>query len=192
MKLAVIVASTREGRMGRRVADWFLGIARAREGLEIDVIDLLDTDLPGRLPAGHPARGGYPEQVLPYAARIGAAEAFVIVTPEYNHGYPGSLKDAIDLVNREWRAKPVGFVAYGGLSGGIRAIEQLRLVVAELHMVDIRDAVVIPFAGRAFHDTDAPADPEGIIADSVGTMLDRLEWWGRALSVARAGRPYDR
>lgn len=190
--VAVLIGSTREERLGGLVAEWFLGRLAARGGFAADVIDLEQTELPGRLPAGHPARGDYPETVKPYAARIAAAEAIVVVTPEYNHGYPGALKDAIDLVNREWRVKPVGFVSYGGLSGGIRAIEGLRLVFAELHAVTLRDAVVLPFAARAFRERGEPDDPEGMIADGVRIMLDRLEWWSRALARARAESPYDR
>ena len=189
--IAVIVASTRDGRIGGRVAEWFVGEARARDDLALDVIDLATTALPDHLPAGHPSRGDYPEAVHPFAARIGAADGYVIVTPEYNHGYPGSLKDAIDLVNREWRAKPVAFVSYGGLSGGLRAVEQLRQVVVELHMVSLRDGVALPFAGRAFREGATPDDPEGMVADGVRIMLDRLVWWSRSLAVARAASPYD-
>ncbi len=189
--VAVIVASTRDGRIGGRVADWFVGEARARSDLAVDVIDLAGIDLPDHLPAGHPSRGDYPEDVRPFAARIDGADGFVIVTPEYNHGYPGSLKNAIDLVNPEWRAKPVAFVSYGGLSGGLRAVEQLRQVVVELHMVSLRDGGALPFAGRAFREGTAPHDPEGLVADGVRVMLDRLVWWSRALAAARAASPYD-
>jgi NAD(P)H-dependent FMN reductase len=190
--VAVVVASTREERLGGIVADWFVGRVDERGGYALDVIDLDATDLPDRLPAGHPARGEYPSEVRPFADRIGAADGFVVVTPEYNHGYPGSLKNAIDLVNAEWRAKPVAFVSYGGLSGGMRAAEALRLVFAELHVVTLRDAVVLPFAARSFRERGEPDDADGRIADGVRIMLDRLEWWARALARARADRPYDR
>ena len=189
--VAVIVGSTRDDRIGGRVAEWFVGEARAHGDLEVDVIDLAGIALPDHLPSGHPSRGVYPEAVQPFAARIGAADGVVMVTPEYNHGYPGSLKNAIDLVNPEWRAKPVAFVSYGGLSGGIRAVEQLRQVVVELHMVSLRDGVALPFAGRTFREGAAPDDPEGMVADGVRVMLDRLVWWSRALAAARAASPYD-
>lgn len=191
VQVAVIVASTREGRFAETVADWFLGLGSLRLDLWIDPIDLARTQLPARLPPRHPRDGGYPDEVVPFAERIDRAEAFVIITPEYNHGYPGSLKNALDLVNREWRAKPVAFVSYGGVSGGVRAVEQLRQVVVELHMAPLRDAVVIPMARRAFRESDAPDDPDGLIADSVRTMFDRLVWWSRALSAARRVAPYD-
>lgn len=188
--VAVIVASTREGRFAETVADWFLGLASRRLDLWIDPIDLARTQLPTRLPPRHPRLGDYPEDVLPFAERIGRAEGYIIVTPEYNHGYPGSLKTALDLVNAEWRAKPVAFVSYGGVSGGVRAVEQLRQVVVELHMVPLRDSVVLPLAARTFTD-EGPADPDGMIADSVGVMFDRLVWWSRALVAARRVGPYD-
>lgn len=191
VRVTVIVASTREGRLGGTVAGWFTGRARERTGLEVDVLDLAETPLPARLPGRHPARGGYPEAVRPLAERIGRADGFVVVTPEYNHGYPGSLKDAMDLVHAEWRAKPMAFVSYGGVSGGVRAVEQLRQVAVELHLVPVRDAVTLPMARRAFGDAAAPADPEGMIADAVAALLDRLEWWARALAAARRATPYD-
>jgi NAD(P)H-dependent FMN reductase len=189
----VIVGSTRDDRIGGRVAAWFVREVEAHGGFAVDLIDLdaLGDVLPGRLPAGHPARGEYPEEVRPLARRIAAADGFVLVTPEYNHGYPGSLKNAIDLVNAEWRAKPVAYVSYGGLSGGMRAVEQLRQVMVELHAVSVRDAVVVQFAGRSFRKGDAPVDPEGMIADGVRALLRRLDWWARALARARAEVPYD-
>jgi len=191
--IAVIVGSTRDDRIGGRVGEWFVQQVDAHGGFVVDVIDLavLEGDLPQHLPAGHPARGEYPEQVRALAGRIAAADGIVLVTPEYNHGYPGSLKDAIDLVNAEWRAKPVAYVSYGGLSGGMRAVEQLRQVMVELHTVSIRDAVAIQFAGRSFRKGTAPDDPEGLIADGVRALLRRLDWWARALARARAETPYD-
>lgn len=191
LRVAVIIASTREGRLGGTVAEWFAGLARRREALEIDVVDLAGAGLPARLPEAHPREGAPAGAVRAFAGRIGRADGFVVVTPEYNHGYPGSLKDAMDLVGAEWRAKPIAFVSYGGVAGGVRAVEQLRQVAVELHLVPVRDAVMLPMARRAFRDGGAPADPEGMIADGVEAMLDRLEWWSRALAAARRAEPYD-
>jgi NAD(P)H-dependent FMN reductase len=140
--LAVIVASVREGRFGPVVAGWFIGQAKQRDDVSVDVIDLADTPIPS----------------ANFASRIGAADAFVVVTPEYNHGYPGPLKTAIDSVGREWQAKPVGFVCYGGLSGGLRAVEQLRIVFAELHTVTIRETVSFHGAHGRFDDHGAPRE----------------------------------
>lgn len=133
IRVAVIVGSVREGRQGKAVTDWFLGAAAGHGGLELDVIDLADVDLPLVMPGW----GGEP---TPAAAavlagvspRLAQADAFVVVTPEYNHSFPAALKNVIDWHYAQWRAKPVGFVSYGGLGGGLRAVEQLRLVFAEL------------------------------------------------------------
>lgn len=190
VQVAVIVASTREGRFAETVADWFLGLASRRLDLWIDPIDLARTQLPTRLPVRRPRDGDYPDEVMPFAERIARADGFVVITPEYNHGYPGALKNALDLVNAEWRAKPMGFVSYGGPAGGIRAVEQLRQVAVELHLVPLRDAVAIPMARTAFGEDGSPADPDGLIADSVHTMFERLVWWSRALAAARRVAPY--
>src|SRR5258707_15119382 len=115
LRLGVIIGSTREGRFADVVARWFIGQARARDDMELDVIDLAEV----ALPMVHPRERG--PEVDAYAERIDRADVFVVITPEYNHGYPAPLKHAIDLAHREWRAKSVGFVSYGGISGGLRA-----------------------------------------------------------------------
>ena len=122
-----------------------------------------------------------------FMAAHGAAEAFVVVTPEYNHGYPAALKSLIDSVGAEWQAKPVAFVSYGGASGGLRAVEQLRLVFAELHAVTIRDSVSFASAWEQFDETGKLRHPER--ADrSMATLLNRLHWWAVALRNARRRR----
>ena len=117
LHLAIIVGSTRDGRLGSTVARWFVEQCEPRADLTLDLIELADVALPPVLPARRDAT------VTAYAARIERADAIVVVTPEYNHGYPAPLKQAIDLVRREWWAKPVAFVSYGGISGGLRAVE---------------------------------------------------------------------
>jgi NAD(P)H-dependent FMN reductase len=191
-RVLVVVGSTREGRIGRAVADWFAAAAAAAGGLELDLIDLRDAGLPERLTAGHPSRGEYPDAVRPFAARVATADGVVLVTPEYNHGYPAPLKNALDSVGPEWAAKPVGFVSYGGISGGIRAVEQLRQVVVELHMAPLRDAVTIPRARRLFEEPGGPADPDGRLSDSFAALVRRMSWWARALRAARAAEAYRR
>lgn len=174
LRVAVVVASIRSSRFGPLIADWFLSQAEPRADLAIDVIDAADSvieDLPG------------------FAARIDAADAFVIVVPEYNHSFPGPLKIAIDSANREWHAKPVAFVSYGGISGGLRAIEQLRLVFAELHTVTLRDTVSFHRTEQQFDVAGQPRDPEAVNA-AAKTLLDQLTWWGRAMRAARTQHPY--
>ena len=112
-----------------------------------------------------------------------------MVTPEYNHGYPGPLKTAIDSVSREWRAKPLGFVCYGGLSGGLRAVEQLRLVFAELHTVTIRETVSFHGARQRFNEHGVPREPDAVNA-AAGALLEQLDWWARTLRRARITTPY--
>lgn len=171
IKIGLIYGSTRAGRFCDRVAQW-AGQMAAREGFEVDAIDPVEE---GR---GHELQ-----------RRIGACDGFVVVTPEYNHGYPAPLKALIDSVGAEWQAKPVGFVSYGGVSGGLRAVEQLRLVFAELHAVTIRDSVSFAGAWEQFDDNGALIEPARA-ERSITRMLSRLRWWAMALSVARSASPY--
>jgi NAD(P)H-dependent FMN reductase len=187
LRVAVLVGSTREGRLGSTVANWFVGEARQRDDLAVDVIDLAEAALPAT-----PAREPSPEVARVLAAvtpRLAAADAFVVVTPEYNHSFPAALKAAIDWHRAEWRAKPVGFVSYGGRSGGLLAVEQLRAVFAELHATTIRDTVSFHRAWDEFDADGRPADPAGCGA-AAKALLDELAWWGLALRDARARRPY--
>ncbi len=183
LSVAVIVGSTREGRFGPVPARWIAEHAAARPDLDVTVVDLLDADLPAVMPAGpHPA-------VEAWSAQVAAADAFVVVTPEYNHSLPAALKQAIDLVGPEWRAKPVALVSYGGMSGGLRAVEHLRQVFAELHATTVRDTVSFHGAARCFDAAGRPRDPEGTDA-AAKVLLDQLTWWGLALRDARERRPY--
>ena len=110
------------------------------------------------------------------------------MTPEYNHGYPGYLKTAVDSVVQEWEAKPVGFVSYGGLSGGSRAVQQLRTVFAELQAVTVREQVVLSGVWDRFDDAGRLVDPERY-ERAAATMLDQLSWWGSTLRTARRQEP---
>lgn len=181
--VAVIIGSTRQGRIGDRIGRWFTTQARRRADLELTVVDLADFEFPARYP-DEPT-----PQVATFSATVGRAEAFVVVTPEYNRSFPASLKQAIDLVYDEWRAKPVGFVSYGCGSDGLYAVEQLRTVFTELHATTVRNTVGFNLmdAGPGFGGR--PGDPDRA-AQSATTMLDQLAWWGRALRDARAAHPY--
>ena len=152
--------------------------AAPRDDLVVDVIDLLEVDLP------HALSGHRDATVDAYAERIARADAFVVVTPEYNHGYPAPLKQAIDLCHSEWQRKVAGFVSYGGVSGGLRAVEQLRQVFAEVQVATVRDGVSFPLANAPFDDQGELRDPDGP-AMAAATMLDQLVWWGSALRTAR-------
>ena len=192
LNLVVITASVRDGRFGPTVADWITVQAAQRTELDVHALDLRDHPLPLVLPEP----GGEPS---PEAARIrdtlrdrlGAADAFLVVTPEYNHSFPAPLKNTLDWFLGEWAAKPVGFVSYGGAGGGLRAVEQLRQVFAELHAVTVRETVSFHNAWDRFDEHGRPhaaADSEG----AAKSLLDQLVWWGRALRSARAEHPYER
>ncbi|MGW0863009.1 NADPH-dependent FMN reductase [Streptomyces sp. NPDC002611] len=185
LHVTLIVGSNRHGRFGPVVADWLLDRLRDRDDLVAEVVDVAEADLPmsfERSPEATATLSG----ITPKLAR---ADAFVILTPEYNHSYPAGLKNLIDWHFTEWRAKPVALVSYGGLSGGLRAAEHLRQVFAELHAVTVRDTVSFHDAGTSFDDKGALRDPTGPDA-AAKTMLDQLAWWGEALRHARTTHPY--
>jgi NAD(P)H-dependent FMN reductase len=177
LHIAVIVGSNREGRFGSTVADWFAGVVRHRDDFVLDVLDLAELDLPptwtmADLPG-----------LAEYRRRLAAADAFVVITPEYNHSYPGPLKHAIDLSRGEFARKPVAFVAYGGMSGGLRAVEHLRPVFAEVHAATIRETVSFHGAWERFGADGQPVDDSALAASKV--LLDDLAWWARTLRDGR-------
>ncbi|GAB2582917.1 NAD(P)H-dependent oxidoreductase [Streptomyces capparidis] len=181
LRVAVIVGSVREGRFAPTVAKWFASQVEQHDDIEMDLIDLADVPLAASMrqtPVGDE-----------FAARIERADAFVVITPEYNHGYPGALKLAIDSVYGGWQGKAVGFVSYGGVSGGLRAVEQLRQVFAETHTVSMRDTVSFHAAWEQFDEDGGPKNLERVNG-AAKVMLDQLVWWGTALREARAKRPY--
>jgi NAD(P)H-dependent FMN reductase len=186
LRLVVVIASRREGRFGPTVANWFVEQVRGRGDLDLDVLDLAESALPDQL-------GGYgtpaPAAVAAVTPRLAAADAFVVVTPEYNHSYPASVKTLIDWHFSEWQAKPVGFVSYGGMSGGLRAVEHLRGVFAEVHAVTVRETVSFHGAWDRFGPDARPVDPAECAA-AAKAMLDQLAWWAHALREARSTRPY--
>lgn len=183
LRIAVIVGSTREGRAGGDLSHWFAERARKRDDVEAAVVDLVDFEFPRR----------YPDEATPPMAAFGAAldraDAFVVVTPEYNRSFPASLKQAIDYAFDEWHAKPVGFVSYGCGSAGIYAVEQLRVVFTELHTVTMRNSVSFDLLETDIDDSGQPTVTDRLEL-AVTTMLDQLVWWGHALRDARAIHPY--
>lgn len=174
------MASTRPQRFAPVVADWFLRTVRAVPEFDTGVIDLITTPLPTDLTVT--------AEVESYRRRLAAADAFVAITSEYNHGYPASLKTAFDSAKHEWRAKPIGFVSYGGLSGGLRAVEQLRQVVAEIHMVSVRETVSFHQAAKRFDESGNTQD--GAAIDAADRLIRQLAWWARTLRAARTTDPY--
>lgn len=183
LSIAVILGSNREGRFGDTVARWVAAQIAARNDFAMDLIDPAALVLPSR--HEREASAG----IVALRQRIDRADAFIVVTPEYNHGYPAALKFLIDSAYDEWHAKPVAFVSYGGISGGLRAVEQLRPVFAELHAVTIRDTVSFAYAREQFDSGGSllrPAPAEKAMA----ALLSQLKWWGKALRAARLGQQY--
>ncbi|MGW1934667.1 NADPH-dependent FMN reductase [Streptomyces sp. NPDC001919] len=187
LTLALVVASDREGRFAPVVTDWFRSRLAEREDFTVTVVDLAEINLPTSL--SHDPSPAVRAELAKVSPVLEAADAYVVVTPEYNHSFPASLKNLIDRHYTEWQAKPVGFVSYGGISGGLRAVEQLRQVYAEMHAVTVRDTVSFHHAHGLF-DADGrhkdPAAAEG----AAKALLDQLGWWGRALKDAKSVRPY--
>jgi NAD(P)H-dependent FMN reductase len=187
----VILGSTREGRFGEKAAGWALDrLGKKRRDLSVEPIDLRDYPMPFYEQAVSPARGHreYPPEVARWAEKVEAAEGYLIVTPEYNHGYPAVLKNALDQVFPELNRKPVAFVGYGN-AGAARAIEQLRLVCVELEMAPLRHAVhILPAVMIPARQAEGPFDPEvfASLDERLDTVVDDLVWWAKALSRARA------
>lgn len=168
--LEVITGSIRAGRFGPVVAGWFTRTAAGRDDLRVGTLDLAD-------------------EPPDFAERIGRADAVVVVTPEYNHSFPGPLKTAIDDVRTQWHAKAVGFVSYGGISGGLRAVEPLRVVFAELHAVTVRHTVSFHQAHGSFDGNGEPLDLHGPSTAAVA-LLDQLVWWAQTLRAGRSRQKY--
>jgi NAD(P)H-dependent FMN reductase len=184
VKLLVIVGSTRPGRVGRPVADWVVQQAAAHGGFDVEVADLAEIDLPLLDEPVHPAQARYQHQhTKDWSARVAAADAFVFVMPEYNHSYNAALKNAIDYLNREWAYKPVGLVSYGGVSGGLRAVQAIKPVISALRMTPAADAVTIPMVHSMMQD--GAFAPTEIVATSAKTMLDELVKLAAALAPLR-------
>lgn len=185
----VIAGSTRDGRFSDQAAKWIADIANARADMEAEVLDLREYDMPFFNESVSPSVKKEPytnEAVARFTTKIAEGGAYIIVTPEYNHGTSAVLKNALDWVYQEWNNKPVGFVSYGN-AGGARAIEQLRLVAVELQMAPIREAVHIhgdKFFPVHFGDADAN-EMFASLGEKADGMLEQLSWWGKALQIAR-------
>ncbi|MEV4517950.1 NAD(P)H-dependent oxidoreductase [Dactylosporangium sp. NPDC049525] len=172
-QLMIIVGSTRPGRAGLPIARWFTDRARAHGGFDVTVVDLAELALPLLDEPNIPRLGQYTRQhTRDWSTRVTAADAVVFVTPEYNFGYPATIKNAIDYLHVEWHHKPVGFVSYGGIAAGTRAVQQLKQVVTTLRMVPAVEAVHIAWHPRFISDGQFHADET--MAQAAAAMLDEL------------------
>jgi NAD(P)H-dependent FMN reductase len=183
IKLAIIIGSTRPGRNAEAVARWVHEIARQRNDVDVDLIDLQDFNLPLLDEPVPPSMGQYSKpHTKAWAEKIDSFDAYVFVTPEYNHGPSAALKNAIDYLYREWNNKAAGFVSYGS-AGGVRAVEQLRLVMGELQVADVRAQVMLSlFTDFENFSVFKPAQRHEA---SVNDMLDQVIAWGGALRTLR-------
>ena len=187
LNVKVILGSTRENRFSELVGAWLMRELAKRKDMTVELLDLRDFDMPLFEEPVSPSSKTAPythEAVVRWTAKIAEADAFLVVAPEYNHGYPAVLKNALDYVYQEWNGKPIGFVSYGSAMGS-RSVEQLRLIAVELQMAPIRNAIHMPWstveAGR--NDPESAFDEYN---DRVKGLSEQLAWWARALRSARS------
>jgi NAD(P)H-dependent FMN reductase len=183
LKLAVIIGSTRPGRVGESVASWLLELAKKRTDADFELVDIKAFNLPLLDEPVPPSMGQYSqEHTKAWAATLDSFDGYVFVTPEYNHGICGALKNAIDFVYREWNNKAAGFVGYGS-AGGVRAVEHLRLVMAEVQVATVRNQVALSL----FTDFEnyTRFKPAAHHEKAVNQMLDQLIAWSGALKPLR-------
>jgi len=185
-RIAIILGSTRPGRNGEAVAKWVLGLANQRSDAEYELVDIAEFNLPHLDEPLPPSLGQYSKpHTLAWAEKIASFDGYVFVTPEYNHSTSGALKNAIDFLYGEWNNKAAAFVSYGS-AGGTRAVEHLRLVMAELQVADVRAQVALSlFTDFVNFSQFSPAPHQ---ADAVGVMLDQLVAWSTALATVRTAR----
>ncbi len=183
IKVGIITGSTRPGRKSIDVAQWVAGLAQKRTDAEFEVVDIKDFDLPLLDEPIPPSMGQYSQpHTLAWAAKIKTFDAYIFVTPEYNHSISGALKNAIDFLYAEWNNKAAGFVSYGTV-GGARAVEHLRLVMGELQIADVRAQVALSlFTDFQNFSVFQPAPHHEV---TVNTMLDQLIAWGSTLKSLR-------
>ena len=184
LRVAIILGSTRPGRNGEAVAKWVHGIAARRTDAEYELIDVKDFDLPLLDEPVPPSSGQYSkEHTKRWSSTIDGFDAFVFVTPEYNHSTSGALKNALDFLYKEWNNKAAGFVSYGS-AGGTRAVEHLRGIMAELQIADVRAQVTLSLATDfENYSVFKPADRH---EKTVNGMLDQVVAWGGAMNTLRA------
>ncbi len=184
IKVAIIIGSTRPGRKAEAVARWVHEIAKKRSDAVYEIVDIKDYNLPLLDEPVPPSMGQYSQpHTKAWSAKIAAYDAYVFVTPEYNHATSGALKNAIDYLYWEWNNKAAGFVGYGSV-GGTRAVENLRLIAGELQMADVRSQVALSL----FTDFEnfTTFKPAALHETSVSAMLDQVVAWGGALKTLRS------
>ena len=186
--LMVVIASTRPTRVGMAVGRWFVDRATEHPAFDVDLVDLAELDLPFMDEPEHPRFARYVhDHTKRWSARVKAADVFVFVTPEYNHGYNAPLKNAIDFLHHEWEHKPVGFVSYGGVAAGTRAMQALKPVAIALALIPVVAAVNIPFVQQFLTD-DRVIVGNDVMVEAAVTMLDELMQMQQVLAPLRAAQ----
>lgn len=184
--LHIILASTRTGRMGAPVGAWFREMAARHARWSVEMVDLAEVALPMFDEPRHPRLQQYEhEHTKAWSAVVSRADAFVFVTPEYNHGPPPSLVNALDHLVREWAYKPAGFVSYGGVSAGLRSVQAAKPILTALKMMPIPEAVSIPFFTQHLNADTGAFDPGATQEQAAAAMLDELLRWTEALKTLR-------
>lgn len=184
--LQILIASTRAGRKGHLLGAWIEDLARQHGQFEIEVIDLADVDLPMFDESTHPRLASYEhEHSIAWSRIVDRADAYIFVTPEYDHVPPASLLNAIQYLVREWAYKPLGFVSYGGVSAGTRAVQVLKQIAVALKMMPIPEAVHVPFFTRHIDPDRGTFRGEPGLNESAEMMLTELRRWTDALEVLR-------
>src|SRR5690606_10923268 len=186
VNLQVIICSTRPGRVGPSVAKWFAEFAAKHEGFETTLVDLADFNLPLYNEPQHPRLQQYEhDHTNKWSDSVAQADAYVFVTPEYNYCPPPAFVNALNYVYKEWNYKPCGFVSYGGVSGGMRAVQMEKQLVTTLKMMPMVEGVAIPMVGTLLDENKA-FKSNALIDDSAQTMLAELHKWAVALKPMRS------
>lgn len=185
-RLMIVIASTRPGRVGLPVAEWFRGRVEKHGGFEVEWADMADIDLPFVDEPNHPRLQRYEHQhTKDWSARVAACDAFALVLPEYNHGYNAVVKNALDYLHHEWKHKALGIVSYGGVSAGLRGVATLKPSLVALQMNVAFNAVNIPFVAQ-FLDDEGQFHANDTLQEASLAMLDELAALDTALRVLRA------
>jgi NAD(P)H-dependent FMN reductase len=188
LNIKVILGSTREGRFSDKAGAWILGELSKASGVQAELLDLRDYPMPffdQQETPGYKSKPYAEPVVVKWTAKIAEGDAYIIVAPEYNHGYPAVLKNALDWVYQEWNNKPVAFVGYGSALGA-RSIEQLREVAVELQMASIRNAVHLPYDVAMAIGKGTPQEQAfAPYVERAQGLIKQLMWWAKALKAAR-------
>lgn len=184
-RLLIIGSSTRAERVGSALAEWITEVAGQHGGFDVELVELGDLDLPFMDEPKHPRLRAYQhDHTRAWSAKVDATDAFIFVIPEYNHGMPATIKNALDYLHHEWQYKVAGVVSYGGVSAGTRAGEMLRQVLTTLRMIPVLEAVAVPYVGQVV--TERRVNVSQAMTDSATQMLNEMARWAAVLPALRS------